>query len=166
MGLLAGAIVQDHVPSYTSALVAALLRRAERVCWTQVQTNRHRRRIIHASLSPEATWRSQQKREAYPERTLWSEHGERWAWRGRGPQPSPGSRRLPRSSATVHTPWLDAQNSQCASSSCGPHPCMLTRCPRQGQSVARRAPAHRLGMTALLAMPAPSPYRLGWHCPC
>ena len=59
--MLAGAIVQDHVPSYTSALVAALLRRAERVCWTHVQTNRHRRRIIHASLRPEATWRSRQK---------------------------------------------------------------------------------------------------------
>jgi hypothetical protein len=164
--LLARAIVQDHVPSYTSALISSLLRSAERVCWTQVPTNLNRRRIIHAALSTEATWRSQQKRDAYPERTLWRDHGERRAWRGRGPQPPPGSRRLPLSSATVRTPRLDAQNPQCASTSCGPHPCMLTLCPRQGQSVARRSPVQRQDMTELLEMPEPSPYRSSWHCPC
>ena len=53
--LLARAIVQDHVPSYTSALVSSLLRSVERVCWTHVQTNLQPRCTTHTSLSTEAT---------------------------------------------------------------------------------------------------------------
>ena len=116
--LLARAIVQDHVPSYTST-ANTLVRSWGAICLA---------RPWSAAIS--------------------------------------GFSATTSISAAVNTPLLDAQNLHCDSTSCGPHPYMLTICPRQGQSVARRSPVRRLGMTELLEMQDPSPYRSGWHCTC